>query len=64
MSDAVTSSQIPGVAELMSLGWSSTVPILKRASNGTHQAKDTPYAYISKCIFSSSNYKNLSMDNA
>lgn len=42
MSEAVTSSEIPAVAELMSLGWSSTVPILKRASNGTHHhAKDT-----------------------
>jgi len=50
MSEAVTSSEIPGVAELQSLGWSSTMPILKRASNGTHQAKDTPYAYILKCI--------------
>jgi len=64
MSEAVPSSEMPGVAELKSSGRSSTVPILKRASDGTHQAKDTPYAYISKCIFSSSNYKNLSMDNA
>lgn len=40
MSEAVTSSEIPGVARLMSLGWSSAVPILKQASNGTHQAKD------------------------
>lgn len=41
MSEALTSSEMPGVAELMSLGWSSTVPISKRASNGSHQAKDT-----------------------
>lgn len=41
MSEAVTSSEIPGASELMSLGWSSTVPISKRASNGSHQAKDT-----------------------
>lgn len=60
MTEAVTSSEIPGVSELMSLGWSSTVPSLKRKSNGTHHTKDT----LSKCIFSSSNYKNLSMDNA
>lgn len=40
MSEAVTSSEIPGVAKLMSLGWSSAVPIVKQASNGTHQAKD------------------------
>lgn len=42
MSEAQTSSEIPGVAELMSLGRSSTVPISKRASNGSHQAKYTP----------------------
>jgi len=42
MSEAVTSSEMPGVAELVSLGWSSTtVPISKRASNGSHQAKYT-----------------------
>lgn len=64
MSEAVTSSEIPGVAELMSLGKSSAVPILKQASNGTPSLRYSSYAYISKCIFSSSNYKNLSMDNA
>lgn len=40
MSEALTSSGLPGVAELMSLGWSSTAPISKRASDGSHQAKD------------------------
>lgn len=46
MSEAVTSSEIPGVAKLMSLGLSSTVPVLKRASNGTHQAKDILLVFI------------------
>lgn len=41
MSEALTSSGTPGAAELMSLDWSSTVPISKRASNGSHQAKHT-----------------------
>lgn len=39
MSEAQTSSEIPGVAELTSLGWSSRAHF--KASNGSHQAKDT-----------------------
>lgn len=42
MTEAVTSSVIPGVAEPQSLGWSSAVAILKQASKQWHtMLKDT-----------------------
>jgi len=65
MSEAVTSSETPGAAGLVQLGLAPTVLVSKRESDGSRQAKLTRLMLtFSNAFFSSSNYKNLSMDNA
>lgn len=65
MSEALTSSETPGVAELMGLGWNSATAYLKSKQAMAHTKLNILFLCLYfKCIFSSSNYKNLSMDNA
>lgn len=61
MSGAVTFLEMPGEAELMLELQGGHLKANKRQHS---PRKRKLYAYISKCIFSSSNYKTLLMDNA